>query len=548
VTSLRQWIERHQWTLFAALVVFNALLRNGSTPLWDQDEAAYAGFARHMLETGNWVVPDFLWSEPHRKPPFLFWTIALSFKLFGESEFSLRLPTTLATLGTYLALWKLGSALLGERASRLATLILASSLFIPNLGKVALTDSWLLFFETLSVLSLFHALQAPNWRWTLLFWTSIAGGVLTKGPPILILTGGLAAWLVAVHPNRRLLLRLHPWFGLPLALAPLLLWGKFAWDRTNGDLIRWMLDWYVLNRARGGTVFGQVGPPGYHLLVMVLGFLPWSTFLWSALLRLRGRWSDPTGRFLIGWMIFGWLAWEVMRSKLPAYAIGAYPVVALLLADEVRHFETTGWTRRSVKAGFVTSVIFGTILSLGTVVLAVRFHLGIAAFISACLILVLFFVGTQLLFRALLQGERMQLSGTISTAGIAISTVIWMGIVPAVDRYRGLTRTMADEIEKLASANATVVYGHNFRLPSLPFYVGRTHRAQITIVGDSALQARYDTAQNDVFVLPDDIYQRLSSHLTFGATRKVEGWVVDGPKQVTYWIAAKSVPSKVAQP
>jgi hypothetical protein len=78
--------------------------------------------------------------------------------------------------------------------------------------------------------------------------------------------------------------------------------------------------------------------------------------------------------------------------------------------------------------------------------------------------------------------------------------------------------------------------------------VGRTHRAQVTIVGDAALQARYDTAQNDVFVLPDDIYQRLSSHLTFGATRKVEGWVVDGPKQVTYWIAAKSVPSKVAQP
>jgi 4-amino-4-deoxy-L-arabinose transferase-like glycosyltransferase len=77
------FVRRHPWLLITALVIVNAFVRNASTPLWDQDEAAYAGFARRMIETGNWVVPEFMWSEPHRKPPFLFWSIAVSFKLFG---------------------------------------------------------------------------------------------------------------------------------------------------------------------------------------------------------------------------------------------------------------------------------------------------------------------------------------------------------------------------------------------------------------------------------------------------------------------------------
>jgi 4-amino-4-deoxy-L-arabinose transferase-like glycosyltransferase len=548
IRRLSALLQRHQWQLLIAFALLNALLRNASTPLWDQDEAAYAGFARHMIQSGDWVVPDFMWSEPHRKPQFLIWTIAASFKLFGESEFALRLPTVFATLATYFALWRLGSAVLGERTSRLAALVLATSMFVPNLAKIAFTDSWLLLFETLAALSLFHALQTPGWRWTLLFWASVALGLLTKGPPILILAGGLGFWLLLVHPQRGRLLRLHPWFGLPLAFLPLLVWGRLAWMRTNGDLIRWMLDWYVFQRAKGGVVFGQIGPPGYHLLVLFIGFLPWSTFLWSALLRLRERWRDPTGRFLIGWVIFGWLVWEVMLSKLPAYAIGAYPVVALLLAEELIQFEASGWARKSVRVGFTTAVLLGTALSFAGVIGTVRFHLGNAAFVCACALLAIFFAGTMALFAALLRGERLRLVGTLALGGLMTSFLLWAGIFPAVDQYRGLTRTMAQEISKVAPPKATIVYGHNFRLPSLPFYVGRSPVQQTMILGDAALVSRYGANTNDVFVLPDDIYQRLSAQHPFKVAHRVDGWVVDGPKQVTYWIAMKDEPTKVAQP
>ena len=78
--------------LFIALT-FIWLFGNNWVSFWDQDEAAYAGFAKTMIETGNWLQPDFMWSEVHRKPPLHFWNIALSYKIFGINLLVLKIFT-----------------------------------------------------------------------------------------------------------------------------------------------------------------------------------------------------------------------------------------------------------------------------------------------------------------------------------------------------------------------------------------------------------------------------------------------------------------------
>ena len=69
-------------------------------PLADTSEPRYAEIARLMAVTGDWVTP---WFEPGvpfwGKPPLAFWAPALSIKLLGLSEFSLRLPAFAAMLG-----------------------------------------------------------------------------------------------------------------------------------------------------------------------------------------------------------------------------------------------------------------------------------------------------------------------------------------------------------------------------------------------------------------------------------------------------------------
>ena len=157
-----------KFILFAVvLFVINLLVMNNGVAYWDEDEAAYAGFAIEMLQTGDWVNPNFEHATIHRKTPLHFWTIASCYKLFGTNEFATRLPSSIAILLTCFLVFRLGRNLWGEKIACRAALILMSSIAIPIMGKMAFTDATLLCFSTLSVLSLLNYMEQPNWRWNL---------------------------------------------------------------------------------------------------------------------------------------------------------------------------------------------------------------------------------------------------------------------------------------------------------------------------------------------------------------------------------------------
>ena len=326
------------WLLLVGVfLAFNLLLFNQDISLWDDDEAAYAGFAQQMRDSGDWVNPHFQWAGIHRKPPLHFWTVAVSFSIFGVNEFALRLPSVLAIWLTCASLWWFGRRLFGEDRAAWAATILASSLVIPLFAKMALTDATLLLFQTTAVLGLLNYVHQPHLRWNLLLWTSVALGVLAKGPPILILIGGLWVWLLILHPQRRNLLGTHPWLFLPIALLPLGIWMYLSWLRDEGRLLAFLYDWYLVRRI-GGSVLGQTGPPGYHLVVLLLSFAAWLPFLWMAIGERIRTWRQPWSPnqiALAGWMVFGWLFFELMSSKSPSYALAAQPAWALAIAPQL---------------------------------------------------------------------------------------------------------------------------------------------------------------------------------------------------------------------
>jgi 4-amino-4-deoxy-L-arabinose transferase-like glycosyltransferase len=330
-------------------LVVNLFVVGNSICLWDDDEAAYAGFAQRMLETGDWVNPQFTWSDVHRKTPFHFWSIAVAYLIFGVNEFAVRFPSALAVLLTALALYSLSGPLWGKARAAWAAIIFSSSFLCISMGKMSLTDAWLMFFQTIAILSLLRYLQQPSWRWNLLFWTAIAIGVLVKGPPILILAGGFWLGMAAMHPQRRHLIGTHPWFFGLLSLLPFVLWAYLSYRSDGGKLLTFLYEWYVLRRI-GGSVFGQSGPPGYHLLVAFIAFFPWLPFfvkgLWRALRYAR---RDEQSIGLLFWLIFGWVFYELMSSKLPSYAMGAHPAFALATAAVlVDYLDTTKEAKKIV--------------------------------------------------------------------------------------------------------------------------------------------------------------------------------------------------------
>jgi 4-amino-4-deoxy-L-arabinose transferase-like glycosyltransferase len=330
VPKIVEWpVERDRGAWILALLALTAGVYHW--PVFDQDEAAYAGFAMNMLESGNWITPEFYWSDVHRKPPLHFWLIALSYSVFGYGEWAVRLPAILSMLGILILVWHQVRQDFGDRIARLAILLVAGNLLLGVYTRMSVTDAPLLFFQTGAAVSMLRFVKTPGARWALAHAVFLALGLLQKGPAMLIFSGLLGIAYLVFWPAGRKLLRLSFLSWQILAFIPLIAWGYAAWQQDDGEMIRWMLDWYVLNRV-GGSVFGQTGPPGYHLAIIGASFLLLLPLFVRLLIRLPSYFRESATRPYVFWMLAAWIPFEFTASKLPSYALGAYPAIAILLA------------------------------------------------------------------------------------------------------------------------------------------------------------------------------------------------------------------------
>jgi 4-amino-4-deoxy-L-arabinose transferase-like glycosyltransferase len=87
------------YLVLAMLSLFILFHDLGKPVLFDPDEGRNAEVAREILLRKDWVTPHYDFIPYLDKPIFLFWLIAVSFKIFGVSEWSARLPSILAALG-----------------------------------------------------------------------------------------------------------------------------------------------------------------------------------------------------------------------------------------------------------------------------------------------------------------------------------------------------------------------------------------------------------------------------------------------------------------
>src|SRR5205807_6537551 len=97
-------------------------------PLLDDVDTIHAEAAREMLLRNDWVT---LYTNGLRyleKAPLMYWSLAASYKVFGISDWSTRLPLMLGFLALVLATYRLGCYAFGERGGLYSGLTLATSI------------------------------------------------------------------------------------------------------------------------------------------------------------------------------------------------------------------------------------------------------------------------------------------------------------------------------------------------------------------------------------------------------------------------------------
>src|SRR6059036_1497042 len=81
--------------LLVILIALSALLHVvtvGTGDLYSETEGQYAGAAREMVASHNWLLPTNDGIPRLQKPPLLYWLIIISLKLFGIKAAAARLP------------------------------------------------------------------------------------------------------------------------------------------------------------------------------------------------------------------------------------------------------------------------------------------------------------------------------------------------------------------------------------------------------------------------------------------------------------------------
>lgn len=167
-----------------AFVVY--LAGNASVPLWDRDEPRYAQCSRQMLQTGDWVVPHLYDELRTAKPPVTYWFQATAMTLFGDTDWSARLPSAVMMPLTLLMVGIAVRRAAGPQHAFWTVLVLSSSAMAVIAAKVCLTDSILLFFITAGQICVYRIWRGGGTWPTFIALGLVDGvGLMTKGPVVI---------------------------------------------------------------------------------------------------------------------------------------------------------------------------------------------------------------------------------------------------------------------------------------------------------------------------------------------------------------------------
>jgi 4-amino-4-deoxy-L-arabinose transferase-like glycosyltransferase len=455
-------------------------------PPVDRDEARFAQATKQMLETHEYVDIRFQDEVRYKKPVGIYWLQAAAVKA-GEALgvpqarttiWLYRLPSLVgAMFGVLLTYWA-ALALVGRRAAVVAALMMASSFLLGVEARLAKTDAMLLFTCIAAMGALARIYLASQrepetrigWSQPAILWTAIAGGVLLKGPVILLFVGLTAIVLSISDRSARWLWSLRPVAGFLWVILLVSPWFVAIIAKSGDRFFVEALGHDMLGKVASGQE-AHGAPPGFYFLLFWLTFWPGSVLAGLAAPTVWKARREPDTRFLLAWLIPSWLVFEAVMTKLPHYVLPLYPAIAILIAGVL---ESGGLSKsRWMVRGTVGWFLFPAVIAIATLVIFIMFggDLGLIAWPFSALAVI---SGLFAWWLYEVDGaERSLLRGMIASILIAITVyAITFPLLPTLFP----SAMIADEIHATDCKQPRVASTFAYQEPSLVFLLGTDTR------------------------------------------------------------------------
>ncbi len=354
-----------------------------SIPPIDRDEARFAQATKQMVESGDFVDIRFQDEVRYKKPVGIYWmqaaavetASALGLPRAQVRIWVYRVPSLIGALGAMLLTYWAALAFVTRRGAILAALIMASSVLLNVEARLAKTDAMLLLMVVAARGALARAYMSwqrgdddPHtpWSWPAIFWTALAGGILIKGPLILMFVALTILALAFFDRSAAWLWRLRPVWGLMWLLVLVLPWFIAIFWRAGDAFFTDSIGGDMLSKLSAQESHGM--PPGLYLLLFWLTFWPGAPLAAMAAPAVWRARREPGAQFLLAWLIPSWIVFEVVLTKLPHYVLPLYPAIAILTAGAL---ERRVLSRSWLTSGAAWWFIIPALASLAAVVGAV---------------------------------------------------------------------------------------------------------------------------------------------------------------------------------
>lgn len=325
------------FALWLVLVVISLFSRS-YIPI---DETRYVTVAWNMWLRGDYLVPWLNGVAYSHKPPLLFWLMNAGWAVFGINDWWPRLVPSFFALGCVYLTVRLARMLWPHEAqvAAFAPIVLLGSALWTVFTTATMFDMMIAFFTVLGVLGILTAWRGSSFKGWVLVGLAIGGGLLAKGPTILLQIlplAVLAPWWGRLE-SRDQPFSWKRWYAgllgaVALGAAVALLWAIPA-GIHGGEAYRKAIFWGQ-TAERMVNSFAHRRPLWWYVPLLPVMLFPWLLWLpvWRGLNQLRHSMDDMGVRVCLAWLVPVFLAFSVISGKQMHYLLPIFPAFALLVA------------------------------------------------------------------------------------------------------------------------------------------------------------------------------------------------------------------------
>src|SRR5215475_9400032 len=354
-------------------------------PPVDRDEARFAQATKQMVEAGDYVDIRFQDEVRYKKPVGIYWMQAAAVQTASAlglpgAQFRIwvyRVPSLIGAVGAVLLTYWAALAFVTRRGAVFAALMMCSSVLLSAEARLAKTDAMLLLTVVAAMGALARVYLSwqrgedpdhPSWSWPAIFWTALAGGILIKGPLILMFAGLTIVMLAILDRNASWLWRLRPVWGLMWMLVLVLPWFIAIYWRAGGTFFTDSVGGDMLSKLSAQESHGA--PPGLYLVLFWITFWPGAPLAGLAAPAVWRARREPGAQFLLAWLVPSWIVFELVLTKLPHYVLPLYPAIAILTAGVLeRQVLSRSWLSRTSAWWFVLPLLASVFAVIGAIAL-----------------------------------------------------------------------------------------------------------------------------------------------------------------------------------